>query len=130
MASKPILYYCLVRSYSGMGFRVIGVTSEQRGQIYGRDERDYTTHVAEYSVLHRFPPGTTEEFAKGARIRAERAQERFADKVAQASSLYDRARREQRDACLAAAKGETPAPAGRPLSALASDTPSRRSEAL
>lgn len=103
--AKPILFWALARSLYGGGFRIIGVTSEKGRQVYGRDSADAVTHVAEHDVVHRFPPGTPEDFAKAARQRADREAEKHAGAVDHAYRQY-RAAQERRDAAiLKAAKG-------------------------
>lgn len=103
--AKPILFYALVPGHwGGQGFRVIGVTSEKGRQVYGRDEADGVTHVAEGDVLHRFPPGTSEAHAKDARKRAERTRERMKGGVDHAEQTARQRRREMDAAILAAAK--------------------------
>lgn len=105
--AKPILFYILARGGwgHGYGFRVIGVTSEKGRQTYGRDESDSPTHVGRFDVIYRFPDGTTEEFAKAARNRAEKVKERMKGGVANAEDEARRRRQEMDAAILRAAKG-------------------------
>lgn len=103
--AKPILFYALAKALYRDGFRVIGVTSEKGRQVYGRDEADAVTHVAEFDVIHRFPPGTSEAYAKASRDRAARVKERMHGGVAHAENLARQARRDIDAAILQAAKG-------------------------
>lgn len=105
MAAKPVLFWALVRGQYGDHFRVIGVTSEQRRQVYGRDGADAPTHVSARDVLHRFPEGTTEDYAKAASMRAQRAKEKYAGTVKAAHRKYLDASAIQQTAILNAAKG-------------------------
>lgn len=106
--AKPFLFYALVKGYwASGGFRIIGVTSEKGRKVYGRDEADATTNVADRDVLHRFPPGTDPAFCLAARDRANRAAERLQGSVAHAEAEAYRLRRERDAAILEAAKGTT-----------------------
>lgn len=71
--AKPIQYYALTKAFGYThGFDVLGVTSEAHGQVYGRSSiSDTVTHVRRSAVLYRFPDGTSEEFAKAAKRRAD-----------------------------------------------------------
>lgn len=107
--AKPILFYALIRhGLYRRGFNVLSVTSEKGGQIYGRDEREGTTHVSERDVIYRFPEGTTFEFAKAATDRADREQERHALGIAKAESHLAGLRKARELAVLDAAKGLAP----------------------
>lgn len=105
--TKEIQYYVLAKGglYARRGFRVIGVTSEKGRQVYGRTEDDAATHVSASDVIHRFPAGTSLEFAKGAGKRADEEYARHEVAVRMAREELDRvyALRDQRT--LEAAKG-------------------------
>lgn len=105
---RPILFWALVRGHYGDSFRVIGVTSELRRQVYGRDQADAPTHVSARDVIYRFPPEVKEAFAKEASKRAQRAREKYAGAVKAAQGAYINAQRIQAAAILAAAKGDLP----------------------
>lgn len=105
--AKPIQYYVLAKrfGYARRGFTVLGVTSEKGGQVYGRTEDDEVTHVSARDVIHRFPAGTSLEFAKDATKRADEEYARHEVGIRMAREELDRltALRDQRT--LEAAKG-------------------------
>lgn len=106
--AKPILYYVLARGFfwrTGRGFRVIGVTSEKGGQVYGRDERDHVTHVSAGDVLHRFPAGTSLEFAAAAGDRADEEWKRHEVGIRMAREELSRLEDLRQQRTLEAAKG-------------------------
>lgn len=111
---KPILYYALTRgAYSRNGFKVLGVTSTKGGQVYGRDEYDAVTHVAERDVIHRFPEGTTLEFAQAAQLRADAERKKHEPGIRMARDEVSRLEEVKNAAVLRAAKGEHLPPQGR-----------------
>lgn len=104
--SKPILYYVLVRHpYGRRGFTVLGVTSEKGRQVYGRTEDDAATHVSERDVIHRFPEGTTLEFAAAASTRADQEYKRHEVGISQARAELSRLEDLRTQRTLEAAKG-------------------------
>lgn len=107
MAVKPTLYYCLVRGGYGQGFKVLAVTSEKGRQVYGRDEDDASTHVASRDVIHRFPEGTTLDFARAASDRAMAEADHHKLGIRMASEELSRLQDVKDAAVLAAAKGFT-----------------------
>lgn len=111
MAAKPILYYVLARGgWSERGFRIIGVTSEQRRKVYGRAQpSDVPTSLSARDVVYRFPEGTTAEFALAASDRAAKERAKHSGGIAQAQAKLDRLRAAQSLAILDAAKGLEPA---------------------
>lgn len=115
--AKPILYYVLVRKWeyaTGRAWRVLGVTSEKGRQVYGRwPDDDAATHVGQLDVIHRFPEGTTLEFASAAGERATREERRHAAAIEEARNRVKNLER-HRDMCvLDAAKGDGLNPAAR-----------------
>lgn len=106
---KPVQFYALVRGPYRHGFEVLGVTSVTRGQIYGRTVPfDLPTHVAARDLLHEFPPGTTKEFAAGARDRAQKAHDLQAPAIREARERVNNLEAHQRRSVLEAAKGPDP----------------------
>jgi hypothetical protein len=103
---KPIQYYVLVRhGFGRRGFTVLGVTSEKGRQVYGRDEHDAATHVAERDVIYRFPPGTSLDFAKDATKRADEEYARHETGIRLAREELDRLHSLRDQRTLEAAKG-------------------------
>lgn len=105
--SKPILYYVLARGglYARRGFRVLGVTSEKGRQVYGRDEHEAATHVSASDVIHRFPPGTSLDFAKAAGDRADVEYKRHEVGISMARAELSRLEDLRQQRTLEAAKG-------------------------
>lgn len=105
--AKPVLFYALVPGYNsrGHGFRLIGVTSEKGGQLYGRDEQDCVTHISARAVLHRFLPEETLTFCKAAYDRADATRKRLVPGVEEAERHARALRKGMEAAILDAAKG-------------------------
>jgi hypothetical protein len=105
---KPIQFYALVRGryHHSRGFSLIGVTSEKGRQVYGRDEFDAATHVSDRDVIHRFSPEATLEFCKAAPVRADLESKLHSVGISQARAELSRLEDNQRQAVLAAAKGQ------------------------
>lgn len=104
---KPILYYALVRAYRHtVGFEVLGVTSEAHRQVYGRGEDGGLTHVPARNILHRFPEGATEAFAKDAAKRAREEYDRHEVAIRVARDEVSRLEQIRAERTLAAAKGD------------------------
>ena len=105
---KPIQYYVLVRggfTRYRAGFTALGVTSEKGGQVYGRDEHDRVTHVSSRDVIHRFPEGTSLDFAKAASDRADAEYKRHEVAVRMAREELSRVEDLRKQRTLEAAKG-------------------------
>ena len=103
--AKPVLYYALARSRYGYGFRVLAVTLEKGGQVYGREiDTSAATHVSARDVLHRFPEGTPDFVAGGASARAEAARKLLQPTVNAARAALAKAEAQLNAAVLAAAK--------------------------
>lgn len=104
--AKPILYYVLARgSYGRRGFTALGVTSEKGGQVYGRDENDYATHISVRDVVHRFPEGTSLDFARDATKRADEEYRRHEVGIRMAREELSRLEDLRQQRTLDAAKG-------------------------
>lgn len=103
--AKPFIGFGLVRSLYG-DFRVLGITSRQHRQVYGRTlDGDEMTRVAERDLVYEFPPGTSPEFAQSAVRRAKQAADAWKGRVREADAAASETRHMRDLAVLDAAKG-------------------------
>lgn len=98
---KPAISYAVCRKQWGRRFRVIAVTSEKGGQVYGRDEDGSVTHIRARDVLCWFDDEPT---AKAANERADKKAAELRPGVEAAHAEYNRLVSERDKAILAAAK--------------------------
>lgn len=102
--AKEFIGFGLIRKYADV--RAIGITSEKRGQTYGRYlDNDHVAHWGRHDVFYRFPADTTPEFAMAASERAAKERAKHADGIEAARHRLRQLETARDEAVVDAAKG-------------------------